>query len=62
MSVIFILLILSLVIGGGFLTAFLLSVRSGQFDDTHTPALRVLIEDDMTSDKTTTPIVQEENT
>ena len=45
MSVIAILIIVSLMLAGGFLAAFFWAVRSGAMDDMHTPALRVLSED-----------------
>ncbi len=45
MTVIYVLIALSLTIAVGFLIAFLWAVRTGQFDDTHTPAMRVLFED-----------------
>ncbi len=45
MIVILILIPLSVVIAGGFLWAFFWAVRSGQYDDTTTPSLRVLTED-----------------
>jgi cbb3-type cytochrome oxidase maturation protein len=45
MSVIFLLLAASLGLGIGFLLAFVWAVRSGQMDDTVTPALRMLGED-----------------
>jgi len=45
MSVIFLLIPLSVLIAGAFLGAFIWSVRSGQFDDTHTPSFRLLLED-----------------
>jgi cbb3-type cytochrome oxidase maturation protein len=32
-------------VAGGFLVAFVWAVRSGQFDDTATPPLRVITED-----------------
>lgn len=44
MSVIYILIIISIIIAGGFLAAFIWAVRSGQFDDTHTPSIRILFE------------------
>ncbi len=34
---------------GGFLIAFIRSVRSGQFDDTCTPAMRILHDDNVTN-------------
>ncbi len=46
MSVLFILMMASLGVALIFLAAFLWSVRSGQFDDTGTPPMRVLGEDE----------------
>ena len=45
MSVLIILMLVSLAVGLTFLGAFIWSVRSGQYEDTLTPALRVLLED-----------------
>ncbi len=47
MSVIYILLIISIVVAVFFFILFILSVRSGQFDDTYTPSVRMLFEDEM---------------
>jgi cbb3-type cytochrome oxidase maturation protein len=44
MSVIVLLIIAGGSVAGGFLVAFIWAVRSGQFDDTLTPAVRVLME------------------
>lgn len=44
MSVIIILLIVSICIAGGFLLAFLWSVKDGQYDDETSPAHRILFE------------------
>jgi cbb3-type cytochrome oxidase maturation protein len=46
MSVIPILIVASLLMAGGFLAAFIWAVRSGQFDDTHTPSLRMLTDEE----------------
>ena len=46
MNVILILIILSLGIALFFLGGFIWSVRSGQFDDTCTPSMRVLTDED----------------
>jgi cbb3-type cytochrome oxidase maturation protein len=46
MSVIFLLIILSLIIALGFLGAFFWAVRSGQYDDDYTPAVRILLDDE----------------
>lgn len=45
MSVIVLLIIAGGVVAGGFLCAFVWAVRSGQFDDTHTPAVRLLLDE-----------------
>jgi cbb3-type cytochrome oxidase maturation protein len=45
MSVIVLLIAAGGAVAGGFLCAFAWAVRSGQFDDTCTPAIRVLLDD-----------------
>jgi cbb3-type cytochrome oxidase maturation protein len=45
MIIIFLLIPLSIVVAAGFLLAFIWAVRSGQYDDTCTPAMRMLIEE-----------------
>ncbi len=45
MSVIIVLVIMSIIVAGGFLGAFLWSVKTGQFDDTYSPSVRMLFED-----------------
>lgn len=49
MKIILILIIISLLIAGGFLFAFFWAVRNGQYDDDFTPSMRILIDDDMLS-------------
>ena len=46
MSVIIVLIAASILIAGGFLAAFLWSVRDGQYDDDYTPSVRMLFDDD----------------
>ena len=46
MKIIFILIIVSLIVALGFLGAFLWAVRSGQYDDDYSPAVRILFDDD----------------
>jgi len=46
MSVIVLLIAAGGVVAAGFLGAFAWAVRSGQYDDTYTPAIRVLVNDD----------------
>jgi len=44
MVVIVVLVIASLLVAGGFLAAFIWAVKSGQYDDTDTPSMRVLFD------------------
>jgi len=46
MSVILILILASLAVALAFLAGFIWAVRSGQFEDTCTPAMRILSEDE----------------
>jgi cbb3-type cytochrome oxidase maturation protein len=45
MKVIFFLILASLVVAIGFLTAFIWAVKDGQFDDDYTPSVRILFDD-----------------
>lgn len=45
MSAILFLIPISVAIAAAFLTAFIWAVRSGQFEDTFTPSIRVLTEE-----------------
>ncbi|WP_179334439.1 cbb3-type cytochrome oxidase assembly protein CcoS [Winogradskyella costae] len=47
MSVIYILLSVSVVIGVAFFVIFLMAVKSGQYDDDYTPSVRMLFEDEL---------------
>ena len=49
MSVILLLIPLSLVVATGFLGAFFWAVRSGQYEDTVTPSMRLLTEESQSS-------------
>ena len=44
MEVIFVLIAISLLLAGSFLFLFFKAMKSGQFDDNHTPAIRILFE------------------
>jgi cbb3-type cytochrome oxidase maturation protein len=46
MEVIFILIAISLTLAGSFLFLFFRAMKSGQFDDNHTPAIRILFDND----------------
>lgn len=45
MSVVFILVFVAILMAGAFLVAFIWSVKSGQYDDTYTPSVRMLFDD-----------------
>lgn len=50
MSIIYVLLTISVIIALGFFAAFIWSVRKGQYDDTYTPSIRILFEDEVVKD------------
>ena len=47
MGVIYVLLTISIVVAILFFIAFILSVKNGQYDDTYTPSVRILFEDEL---------------
>lgn len=47
MSVIYVLLTISIIIAVIFFVAFIVSVKNGQYDDTYTPSVRMLFEDEL---------------
>jgi cbb3-type cytochrome oxidase maturation protein len=47
MSAIFLLIGASIVVAGGFLIAFLWSVKNGQYDDDYTPSVRMLFDNEI---------------
>lgn len=47
MEIIFILILISLVLAVGFLTAYFWATKNGQFDDDCTPAIRMLFDDEI---------------
>lgn len=47
MSVIYVLLAISLSVAAIFFTVFIISVRQGQYDDSYTPSVRMLFEDEL---------------
>jgi len=46
MSVIFVLIVASITVAGGFLAAFIWAVKGGQFKDDYTPAVRMLFDEE----------------
>ena len=51
MSVLILLIGFSIVIAGGFLVAFIWSVKKGQYDDDYTPSIRMLFDDKPIAEK-----------
>ncbi len=51
MSIIFMLILISLVVALLFLAAFFWAVRSGQYDDDYTPSIRILFDDKVKKDQ-----------
>jgi cbb3-type cytochrome oxidase maturation protein len=51
MKAIFVLVIISLFLAVGFLIAFLKATKSGQFEDSTTPSIRILFDDEPQQNK-----------
>ena len=51
MSVIYMLLAISVTVALLFFVIFIFSVRQGQYDDSYTPAVRILFEDELVKDR-----------
>ena len=61
MTIIYMLLGISVVIALVFFVAFILSVKKGQYDDTYTPSVRMLFEDEIIKEKSASKIIKEES-
>ena len=51
MSVIYILLTISIIVALIFFVAFIFAVKNGQYDDSYTPSVRMLFEDEIVKEK-----------
>ncbi|TXD51151.1 cbb3-type cytochrome oxidase assembly protein CcoS [Polaribacter sp. IC063] len=51
MSVIYLLLTLSILVAIVFFIAFIYAVKKGQYDDTYTPSVRMLFDDELVKEK-----------
>lgn len=51
MSVIYILLSISIIVAIVFFVAFITAVKSGQYDDSYTPSVRMLFEDELVKEQ-----------
>ncbi len=52
MNIIYMLLAISVFVAIVFFVAFIYSVKSGQYDDTYTPSVRMLFEDELVKEAT----------
>lgn len=52
MSVIYILLSISVIVAIIFFVAFMVAVKNGQYDDSYTPSIRMLFEDELVKEQT----------
>ena len=52
MSVIYLLLTLSILVAIVFFIAFIVSVKKGQYDDSYTPSVRMLFDDELVKEET----------
>ena len=59
MSVIYLLLTISIIVAIVFFIAFIVAVRKGQYDDSYTPSVRMLFEDELVKEK---PILKKTKT
>ncbi len=62
MSIIVVLIIIGIVVAGGFLGVFIWAVKSGQYDDTYSPAVRMLFDDTTIPETPTLKKPQEKTT
>jgi cbb3-type cytochrome oxidase maturation protein len=51
MEIIFVLIGISLLVAIGFLGTFLWAVKTGQYDDDYTPAVRILFDDEIETEE-----------
>jgi len=61
MEVIYLLIAFGMIVALLFLGAFFWAVKNGQFDDTYTPAVRMLFDDDAPLEKTKSTIENKTN-
>lgn len=51
MSILILLVILAIVVAGSFLAAFFWATKDGQFEDTFSPSVRILMDNDRKENK-----------
>ncbi len=47
MNVIYLLITISIIVAIGFFIAFIVAVKTGQYDDDYTPSVRILFDDEL---------------
>ncbi|MDO5968513.1 cbb3-type cytochrome oxidase assembly protein CcoS [Flavivirga aquimarina] len=57
MSVIYILLAISIIVAVVFFIAFIIAVKKGQYDDSYTPSVRMLFEDEIVKENSNKTIL-----
>ena len=62
MSVIYILLTISIFVAIVFFVAFIYAVKSGQYDDSYTPSVRMLFDDELVKEKPKKTIIKNKKT
>ncbi|MDD7887481.1 cbb3-type cytochrome oxidase assembly protein CcoS [Flavivirga sp. 57AJ16] len=61
MSVIYILLAISIIVAVGFFIAFIMAVKKGQYDDSYTPSVRMLFEDELVKENSNKTILNKKD-
>jgi len=62
MSIIYMLLTISVIVALIFFVVFIISVKNGQYDDTYTPSVRMLFDDEIIKKSSTSPNEKSTNT
>ena len=62
MSVIYILLSISIIVAIIFFIAFIYAVKNGQYDDSYTPSVRMLFEDELVKEQPKKPSLKQKKT
>lgn len=57
MSVIYVLLAISILVAIVFFIVFIIAVKNGQYDDSYTPSVRILFEDEIIKNKSENSIL-----
>ena len=61
MSVIYVLLAVSIIIAVVFFIAFIIAVKKGQYDDSYTPSVRMLFEDELVKENSKKSILSKKD-